>query len=405
MNHYLDEEWFVEAFRRLKRGCAPGIDSKTVEDYGTELQENIKSLINRAKSGRYFAPPVKRAHIPKGSGDETRPIGIPATEDKLLQRAIVMLLEPIYEHDFLDSSYGFRPGRSPHQALHKIWRTLMSMGGGWVLDVDIRKYFENMDHGHIRTFIRRRVNDGVILRLIDKWLKAGVMEKGVLSFPEKGSPQGGVISPLLSNIYLHYVIDLWVELDVKPRMAGPVELIRFADDLLLIFKNQHDAERVHDALPKRFLKFGLSVHPQKTQLVRFEAPWRMKGKEPDTFDFLGFTHYWGKSRRGKWIVKRKTAKDRLAKAIKGINLWCQKNRHLKLKAQYGILVQKLRGHYNYYGINGNFRCLKLFLYEVRRKWRYWLNRRNRENRMPWDRFVLLLKTYPLPVPKIAHTIC
>jgi RNA-directed DNA polymerase len=405
LNHYLDEDWFMEAFRRLKKNSAPGIDNTTVQEYGTNLYENVKDLIGRAKSGKYYAPPVKRVYIPKGNGDKTRPIGIPATEDKLLQRAVVMLLEPIYEYDFLDCSYGFRPGRSPHQALLKIWQTLMGMGGGWVLDVDIRKYFDNMGHSHIRSFVRQRVNDGVILRLIDKWLKAGVIEKGALSFPEEGSPQGGVISPLLSNIYLHYVLDSWIEQEVKPRLTGPVELVRFADDFVLIFKLQSDALRVQEVLAKRFGKFGLTIHPDKTRLVHFEAPWRIKGKRPETFNFLGFTHYWGKSRKGKWVVKRKTAKDRLTKALKAIHLWCRDHRHIKLSIQHEKLVQKLRGHYNYYGINGNFRCLQLFLHEVTREWRFWLNRRNRESRMPWNRFQMLLKFYPLPTPRIAHARC
>ena len=405
LNHYLDEAWFFEAFRRLKRNSAPGVDNTTVEEYGRNLKENVSDLINRTKSGRYFAPPVRRTYIPKNVEGETRPIGIPGIEDKLLQRAVAMLLEPIYEQEFLDCSYGFRPNRSPHQALSKIWRTLMSMGGGWVLDVDIRKYFDSMDHGHIREFIRLRVNDGVVLRLVDKWLKAGVMEKGALSFPERGTPQGGVISPLLSNMYLHYVLDLWFEHQVKPCLKEEAELIRFADDFVLIFRNRGDAERTLEALPKRLSKYGLCIHPGKTRLVRFESPWRSRGKKPGTFDFLGFTHYWGKSRKGKWVVKRKTAKDRLTRALKEMNVWCRNNRHVELKVQHWKLTRKLIGHYNYYGINGNFRCLKLYLSQTRRKWRYWLNRRNRESRMPWWKFTLLVKRYPLPSPRIAHSRC
>jgi RNA-directed DNA polymerase len=406
LNHYLDEDWFVEAFRKLKRQSSPGVDNITVKEYEENLLENVRGLIDRAKSGTYKAPPVKRVHIPKGNKGETRPIGIPGTEDKLLQRAVMMLLEPIYENDFLDCSYGFRPNRSPHQALHKIWQTLMNYRGGWVLDVDIRKYFDNMDHSHIREFLRQRVNDGVVLRLIDKWLKAGVMDKGITFYPDQGSPQGGVISPLLSNIYLHYALDLWAKRDVKPRLAGPMELVRFADDFVLIFKYREDAERMLDLLPKRLGKFGLAIHPDKTRLVYFGSPDSNEGEErPETFNFLGFTHYWGRSWKGKWVVKRKTAKDRLSRAMREINIWCRKNRHLKVEIQHERLTLKLKGHYNYYGINGNFQSLSLFLHNVKGRWRYWLNRRNRENTMPWKKFEALIQRYPLPTPRIAHSIC
>ncbi len=406
LNHYLDRGWFAEAFRKLKRQSAPGLDKVTVKRYEANLPENIKSLIEEAKSGNYKAPPVKRVHIPKGNKGETRPIGIPVTEDKLLQRAVLMLLEPIYENDFLECSYGFRPSRSPHQALHKIWQTLMNYRGGWVLDVDIRKYFDSMDHSHIRAFLRQRVNDGVVLRLIDKWLKAGVMDKGIMFYPDEGTPQGGVISPFLSNVYLHHVLDYWVETTVKTHLSGPMELVRFADDFVLIFKYREDAERVQNILPKRLGRFGLAIHPDKTRLVRFEPPDCIeKGENPVAFNFLGFTHYWGRSRKGTWVVKRKTAKDRLNRAMKEINVWCRNNRHLKISVQCEKLVSKLRGHYNYYGINGNFRSLSLFLHSVKRFWRYWLNRRNRENTVPWQRFVALMQRYPLPTPRIAHSIC
>ena len=399
LNHFLDEGWFMEAFKRLKKDRAAGVDHESVSDYGENLEENIHDLIDRAKSGSYFAPPVKRVYIPKANSGEKRPIGIPTTEDKLLQRAVVMLLEPIYETDFLDCSYGFRPGRSPHDALARIRDVIMGMGGGWVLDVDVSKYFDNLDHTHLREFLRLRVSDGVIRKLIDKWLKAGVLSESGLSYQDKGTPQGGVISPLLSNIYLHYVLDSWIEEVVKPLLVGPCELVRFADDFVLIFKHRADAEKVFEVLPKRLSKYGLAMHPDKTRLVWF-SPY---GKDnPETFTFLNFTHYWGKSRKGRWVVKRKTSGKRFSKAVGDIHDWCRKNRHLKVKDQHRILSAKVRGHYNYFGIKGNYRSLARYLYEVCRKWRYWLNRRNRENRMPWERFVILLERYPLPKPRIMH---
>ena len=263
------------------------------------VSEEFQRLLDRAKSGRYQAPPVRRVHIPKGgSGTETRPLGIPTLEDKVLQRAVVMLLEPIYERDFLDCSYGFRPGRSAHQALAFFRNQLMDCRGGWVLEVDIRKFFDNLDHGHLRTFLRLRVRDGVLLRLIDKWLKAGVMEDGSVSYPEAGTPQGGVVSPALSNVFLHYVLDLWFEQDVKPRLCERAFLVRYADDFVIGFRDQRDAQRVMEVLPKRFGKYGLTVHPTKTKLVPFCPPSSQTKDQsgpgahrPGTFDLLGFTRY------------------------------------------------------------------------------------------------------------------
>lgn len=276
---------------------------------------------------------MRRVHIPKGgSTTETRPLGIPTLEDKVLQRAVVMLLEPLYERDFLDCSYGFRPGRSAHQALDSFRDQMMNCRGGWVLEEDIRKFFDNLDHGHLRTFLRLRVRDGVLLRLIDKWLKAGVMEDGSVSYPDAGTPQGGVISPLLSNVFLHYVLDLWFEQDVKPRMRRRAFLIRYADDFVMGFRDQHDAQRVMEVVPKRFGKHGLTVHPTKTKLVPFRPPSStadLNGTpedRPGTFDLLGFTHYWGRSLKGYWVVKLKTAADRFSRAVRSMDSWCRDNR-------------------------------------------------------------------------------
>ncbi|MEM1228858.1 MAG: group II intron reverse transcriptase/maturase, partial [Planctomycetota bacterium] len=340
--YLMDTEWLKEAYRRTRKDGAVGVDGVTAEEYEQDLEGNLQSLLDRAKSGTYKAPPVRRVHIPKGgSSTETRPLGIPTLEDKVLQRAVVMLLESIYEQDFLDCSYGFRPGRPAHQALESFWtQTVRSRPkGGWVLEVDIRKFFDNLDHQHLRQFLRQRVRDGVLLRLIDKWLKAGVMEDGNVSYPDSGSPQGGVISPLISNVFLHYVLDLWFENEVKPRLAGRAYLIRFADDFVIGFRSERDARRVMEVIPKRFAKYGLTVHPTKTKLVPFSPPSsKTKGRggpddRPGTFDFLGFTHFWAVSLKGNWVVKRKTAKDRFSRAVKSVDQWCRSNRHLPVSEQ------------------------------------------------------------------------
>ena len=405
--YHMDIEWLEEAYRRTKKNGTAGVDGVAAKDYEANLQENLKGLLERAKSGRYQAPPVKRAYIPKGDGKgEQRPIGIPTLEDKVLQRAVCMLLEPIYEQDFKNSSFGFRPGRSQHQALGVIRNETMEMNGGWILEVDIRKYFDTIEHGQIQAMLRQRVNDGVITRLIGKWLNAGVREKRQLSYPEAGSPQGGVISPLLSNIYLHHVMDVWFETEVKPRMTGKVFMVRFAEDILVGFSDKQDALRVMRVLPERFGKFGLTVHPEKTRLVPFNRP-RKEDLKPDeecgTFDFLGFTHYWGRSIKGNWVVKRKTISKRLSSKIQGIGKWCRDNRHLPIRDQHKTLCVKLQGHYQYYGINGNSKCLSAFRHAVKRLWHKWLNRRTRKGKRNWDSFDYFLKHFPLPTPKIMHS--
>ena len=331
--YMMDIEWLHEAYRRTRKDTAVGVDGQTATDYERDLEGNLQSLLDRAKSGRYKAPPVRRVRIPKaGSRTETRPIGIPTLEDKVLQRAVVMVLEPIYEQDFNDCSYGFRPQRSAHQALDSFWRQTMDSHGGWMLDVDVRKFFDTLDHGHLRSFLKQRVSDGVLTKLLGKWLNAGVMEDGAVWHPKAGTPQGGVISPLLANIYLHHVLDEWFEQEVKPRLSGQAYLTRFADDFVIGFTQEADARRVQEVLPKRFGKYGLTIHPEKTRLVRFQEPPRgAKGKggeeehRPGTFDLLGFTHYWAKSRNGNWVVKRKTACGRLERAVQAVGSWCRRN--------------------------------------------------------------------------------
>lgn len=406
--HYIDEYWLQEAYSRTRKDGAAGVDGTTAKQYAEQLGANLGSLLDRFKSGQYQAPPVKRVHIPKGTGDQTRPIGIPTFEDKVLQRAVAMVLEAIYEEDFLACSYGFRPGRSAHEALRDLWRELMGMGGGWVLEVDIRSFFDELDHGHLRTFLDRRVRDGVIRRAIGKWLQAGVLEEGHLRHPVTGTPQGGVISPLLANIYLHEVVDRWFEEEVKPRLGGRAVLIRYADDLVIAFAEEKDARRVEEVLPKRLARFGLQLHPDKTRLVHFQVPREeekpRRPEGPGAFTFLGFTHYWGKSRKGNWVVKRKTAASRLTRSLNRVRQWCRRCRHEPVAWQQRQLSRSLRGHYAYYGITGNFRSLNNFHRQVTREWRKWLNRRSQKARMIWERFNRLLIEYPLERPRIFHAI-
>jgi RNA-directed DNA polymerase len=408
--YLLDIDWLKAAFYRTRKDGAPGVDGQTWSDYERDLEGNLQSLWDRAKSGTYRAPPVRRVHIPKaGSATETRPIGIPTLEDKVLQRAVVMLLEPIYEQDFDAGSFGFRPGRSAHDALEDLWKRTMDSGGGWVLEVDIRKFFDTLDHAHLREFLQLRVRDGVLKRLIGKWLKAGVLEEGSVSYPNAGSPQGGVISPLLANVYLHHVLDLWFRHEVRPRLKGNAHLIRYADDFVLLFTHEEDAQRVREVLPKRFGKYGLTLHPDKTRLIAFRRPRKADGGDgrradlPGTFDLLGFTHYWGRTWRGGWAVMRKTATTRLSRAVRSIAQWCRAHRHLPVGEQHAQLSQKVRGHYAYYGITGNMRMLQEFLCAVHRAWRKWLDRRNRQREMTWDRFNRLLRHYLLPPPRIVHS--
>lgn len=318
---------------------------------------------------------------------------------------MALVLNAVYEQDFLDCSYGFRPGRSAHQALEVLWKDTMRLGGGHVLELDIKKCFDVLDHGHLRSFLDKRVRDGVIRKAIDKWLKAGVLEDGVISRPETGTPQGGVISPILMNIYLHEVLDEWFDQEVKPRLLKEAYLKRYADDAVIIFFSKADADRVMEVLPKRFGRFGLTLHPEKTRLIKFTRPGsgNNRGGRSDSFDFLGFTHYWAKSRNGNWAVKRKTAKDRFSRALKRIGKWCRSHRHWPVPDQHRMLSLKLRGHAQYYYIRGNSSAIGRFYHEARRIWRKWLNRRSQRSRMTWERFTRLRKMYPFLTPRLASS--
>lgn len=396
----------IEAYCQTRKDGAPGIDGMTAADYEVDLEANLSDLLERIKSGRYVAPPVRRHYIPKADGTK-RPLGIPTLEDKVAQRAVLLLLEPIYETDFLSVSYGFRPGRSAHDALRALRNGFMDVGQGlrWVVDIDISKYFDSIPHEHLRNFLDQRVTDGIVRRMIDKWLKAGVLEAGTLRRTTSGTPQGGVISPLLANIYLHHVLDRWFVEDAEPRLKGHCMLVRYADDAVCAFEDFLSARRFLAVLGKRLDRYGLTLHPTKTRLVDFRIK-RPPGGHPEaagtTFDFLGFTHVWGKSKKGKNVVRQVTAKDRFRRALASISDWCRRNLHRPFREQHAHLARVVRGHYAYYGISGNNKRIRWYENQVHRHWLKWLRRRGRHSKLSWPRFRAMLARFPLPPARIVH---
>jgi len=402
--HLIDVDFLRAAYCLTRKDGAVGVDGVTAREYAEHLEGNLAGLHARLRSGTYKAPAVKRAWIDKDDGSQ-RPLGIPAFEDKIAQRAVTMLLSAVYEQEFYDFSWGFRPERSPHKALKSLREMCYKCNINWILDVDVRGFFDNLDHGLLRAIIKRRVNDGGILRLIGKWLNAGVLDGQQLYHPIKGTPQGGVISPILANIFLHHVLDEWFIKEIKPRLKGRCFLIRFADDFVIGCELEEDARRVMAVLPKRFGRFKLAIHPKKSRLVEFRNPDVRQSPKSDSgsFDYLGFTHYWAKSRRGNWVIKRRTARKRLSRAMKLLWRWCHYNRHLRITEQYRILCSKLRGHYQYYGIRCNMRMLEQVYLLVRRAWRRWLGRRHRSGHISVEKFKATIeKTFPLPRPRIVH---
>lgn len=404
--HLLTREALDSAFRSLRKEASAGVDGVTYAEYDANAEDNLANLHDRLKSGRYRAQPLRRTYIPKDSG-EARPIAIPALEDKIVQKATLALLNPIYEQDFRDCSYGFRPGRSAQQALDEVGRIICQQGTAYVLEADIRGYFDAIVREQLMELIEKRVRDGSILRLIRKWINVGVIDKGRLLITETGTGQGQIISPLLANVYLHYVLDEWFEQEVKPRLRGRAFEIRYCDDFILCFQYREDAERVLRALAKRFARYGLSLHPEKTRLLEFgrgaAANARRRGeKKPATFDFLGLTHICARSRRGRFTIHVRTMHKRLQRGFKHISDWCQRHRHEPVAAQGEMLKAKLRGHYQYYGRPTNYRRLWQFYRGVRRIWKKWLNRRTRGNTLNWATYAQLLERHPLLRPYIAH---
>jgi RNA-directed DNA polymerase len=401
--HAIDLEWMKEACRRTRKDGAAGVDGCTWADYATNLDANLSALATKIRAGTYRPPPVRRAYIPKASGGE-RPIGIPSFEDKIAQRAVAMLLEAIYEQDFSPFSYGFRPGRSAHQALKELQRRPTYWRRCWVIDADIQSFFDTIDHTKLRSILDQRVRDGVIRTLVDRWLNAGVLEQGRITRIDEGTPQGDVISPLLANIFLHEVLDRWVQRDVRRRVKA-VQCLRYADDFVLLFQSEDDARRVMAVIHKRFERFGLKLHPEKTRLLSFDSPGlgTKRAQRERSFDFLGFTHFWVLSRKGHWVVKQRTAKGRFARGLRALKARCREMRHHTLREQHEAMCRILRGHFNYYGITGNGDALARFRSVAMRLWGRSLARRN-NRRFAWRRFLPMLELYPLPMPRPVHSI-
>lgn len=399
LHQFIDEGLLKKSYQCLNKNSSPGVDDKCWFKYTGEAVYRIPELLTEFKSGRYKAPPVRRVHIPKGKKG-TRPLGIPTIEDKILQEGVRRVLTPIYETEFKEFSFGFRSGYSAHQAIDYMFDKVSFKRLHYIIDADIKDYFGSIDHGFLRQFLDRRVKDGVIRRMIDKWLKAGILEDKQLHYPRSGTPQGGVISPLLSNIYLHYVLDEWFSQQIQPLLSGRSFIVRYADDFVLGFENASDARRVMKVLPKRFNKYNLELHPDKTRLISLN---NKRGTDERSFDFLGFTHYLGKSRKGNKVLKRKTSSKKFSLALIKMNSWIKQNRHKRLKQLIPELNAKLRGYYNYYGIIFNSKSIRSFYYLVTRILHKWLNRRGGKPAWNWQKYQKLIRQWqPLLKPKIYH---
>ncbi len=405
--HLLTENALYEAFESLRKDASAGVDGVTYAEYEVDVLGNIRKLHERMKKGQYRAEPLRRVYIPKEDGRQ-RPISIPSLEDKIVQTATVNLLNAIYEQDFLECSYGFRPGLGAQNALDEVGRVICTRPISTVLEADITGYFDAIVRGLLVEMIEKRVSDRAILKLIGKWINVGVLDDGRLLVAETGVGQGQVISPLLASIYLHYVLDEWFETEVKPRLKGEAYEVRYADDFILCFQYREDAERVMEVLTKRFEKYGLKLHPDKTRLMEFGREALAKserpgGPKPPTFDFLGFTHICKRSRRGNFTIHVRTMRKRLKRSLIRATSWCQKHRHDPVAEQQEALNRKLLGHYQYYGRPTNFRNLWGFYRSTRRIWRTWLNRRDRGRRLNWVKFERLESRYPLLRPRIMRS--
>lgn len=404
--HLIDEQLLAGAFKRLRSKAAVGVDGITKEQYEQDLWENLRGLRERLKTKRYRHRPIRRVHIPKEKKGQTRPIGVSATEDKVVQSAVRAVLEAIYEQDFLDCSYGFRPGRSAHDAVRALTGAGNAGEMNWILEFDVVSFFDSVRRSLLLEMLQERVADGSLLRLVGKCLHVGVLDGEVFTEPSEGTVQGSTLSPLLGNVYLHTVLDRWFSEEVRPRLRGKATFVRYADDGIFGFERQDDAERVMAVLSKRMERFGLTLHPQKTRLLDFRRPSRSRGEGggPSTFDFLGFCWYWRRTRRGNWMVACKTRRARLARAIQRMYEWCRENRHRPVRQQHEALTRRVQGHINYFGVNGNSLSLRRLVHQVKRSWYKWLNRRSQRARLTWERFEDLLGDFPLPKARIVVSI-
>ena len=402
--HHIDEAALERAFGRLKRQASAGVDGETVASYERNLRENLQDLCVRVHAGRYRALPVRRVYISKPDGGR-RPLGVPALEDKIVQGAVAEVLNAIYEADFKGFSYGFRPGRSPHRALAALHTAVMSQYVNWVLDADIRSFFDSVDHEWLLRMLAHRVADRRILRLIRKWLRAGVLERDEWKETEQGTPQGATVSPLIANVFLHYVLDLWVHQWRKQNARGRVVIVRYCDDFVMGFQFESDARRMLVDLKQRLAKFNLALHDQKTRLIEFGRLPALRRSQrgerrPRTFTFLGFTHYCGWTRDGRFVLKRKTDGVRLVRKLRALRQEARRRMHAPVAEQHQWLCRVLRGHYAYYGLPSNHRSMQCFFWQVQRLWYRSLKRRSQRSHLSWQRFSQLLDRLPLPVPRI-----
>ncbi len=400
--YLIDVDALRGSYHRLRNKAAVGVDGVTKAEYGRDLEANLQDLHSRLKTMKYRHQPILRVHIRKDK-NRTRPIGISATEDKIVQDALRKILEAIYEQDFLDCSHGFRPGRRPHDALRALNQAVRKGEANVILEADIVSYFDSIDRQMLTGMLQERIADKSFMRLVGKCLHVGVLDGEEFSRPDEGTAQGSVLSPILGNIYLHHALDTWFEEEVKPRLKGKATLIRYADDLLATFELREDAERVMAVLGKRLGRFKLNLHPDKTRLIDFRRPpWSQTGgKGPDTFDFLGFTVYWRRNRQGRgWHVSWRTRKARLRRAINTVHELCRRQRHLPVPVQHQALRRRIQGHFNYFGVNDNQRSLATLSQHVRRSWHKWLTRRSQRSRLNWERFEDLMRDFPFPSPKV-----
>lgn len=395
----LNVEMLREAWGAINKGAACGVDRVTAGEYGKDLEEHIARLVDSLKGKRYRAKLVRRVNIPKGDGS-TRPLGIPAINDKLVQMVVAWILMAIYEQDFTRSSFGYRPGIGAKDAVRELTKELQFGRYNYVVEEDIKGYFYSIDHEWLIRMLERRIDDKAFIGLIRKWLKAGILEEdGKVTHPESGTPQGGIVSPVLANIYLHYALDLWFEKVVEPRSEGAAYLCRYADDFVCAFQYKREAELFYRVLKKRLKKFGLELSEEKTNIITFSRYCKVGRSR---FEFLGFKFYWGRSWKGKEKIKRRTSRKKLRKTLKSINICLQRVRSLRLWRIIELLNVRLRGYYNHYGVIGNYRSLGEFFYQVRKMLFKWLNRRSQKRSYNWEKFSRMLKIYRLEVPRITE---
>lgn len=403
--HLINEESLVACHGELMSGKAPGMDGVTREEYGRNLESNVGKLMARMKRQAYKPQPVRRAWIPKPGKHEKRPLGIPAYEDKLVQMALAKILNAVYEPMFLDCSFGFRPNRSAHDALKILNQYVEKRNINYIVDADIKGFFDHVDHQWLMRFLEHRIADRNLLRLIVRFLKAGVMEAGIIRNTPEGTPQGGVISPILANVYLHYVLDLWFEKIVRRKCRGQAYIVRYADDFVCCFERHDEAEAFYQALKERLALFNLEIAADKTKIIRFGRHAKDNDQDgPGTFDFLGFTHYCSQGQNGQFRVKRRTSRAKFTNSLQRVKEWLKRNCHRPSKELMGLLRLKLLGYYQYYGITDNSVMLNKFRHETVKLLFKRLNRRSQCRSFTWERFALHLVRYPLPRPKIMVNI-